>query len=59
MLDLQTKNKAIELLANNLAFNGYIFSAIDLLNYADNETMATAFKNRFIEVGEMDIHPKF
>lgn len=59
MLDLATKNKAIELLTNHLAYNGYLFTAIDILREVDNETMETELKNRYLEVVESGIKPKF
>lgn len=59
MLDLTVKNKAIELLTSHLAYTGYLFTAIDILREVDNETMEMELKNRYLEVVETGIEPKF
>jgi len=59
MLDLTVKNQAIELLTNHLSYNGYLFTAIDILREVDNETMEMELKKRFLEVVETGIEPKF
>lgn len=55
MIDLNQKNKMIDIYVQYLAYHGRIFEAMDILNHYDNANLFELMQSKIEQIGNCEV----